>query len=107
MISLPIASSITSLITKRSCLAIALILPSKLNLPWTPYKNYWPICEDSWICVKNRHIFEEHGCTFAPSKLAARFSHESDQNMLVEQGITPFAFHGRGLLPKYKHLLST
>ena len=82
-------------------------LPSKLNLPWTPYKNYWPICEDSWICVKNRHIFEEHGCTFAPSKLAARFSHESDQNMLVEQGITPFAFHGRGLLPKYKHLLST
>ena len=44
-------------------------LASKLNLPWEPFTNkgehkpgYW---EDAWICVKNRHIYEEHGCKFA------------------------------------------
>jgi len=80
-------------------------LPSELNLPWEPYQNNWPICEDSWICVKNRHIFEDHGCTFAPVELAVQFSHEQYPPLPVEEGITPFAFHGRGLLPKYKHLL--
>jgi len=75
-------------------------LASKLNLPWEPFTNkgehkpgFW---EDSWICVKNRHIYEEHGCKFAPIEMAAKWGRELHTPPIPEnEGITPFVFHGR------------
>lgn len=48
--------------------------------------------EDGNICVHNRHIFEEHGCKFAPVEVAKFFSHESSLD--INRGIVPFGFHG-------------
>ena len=75
-------------------------LASKLELPWEPFTNngqheagYW---EDAWICVKNRHIYEEHGCKFAPIEVAAKWGRELHRPPIEEnEGITPFLFHGR------------
>ena len=75
-------------------------LASKLDLPWEPFTNngqhspgYW---EDAWICVKNRHIYEEHGCKFAPIEVAAKWGRELHNPPIKEnEGITPFLFHGR------------
>jgi hypothetical protein len=75
-------------------------LASKLNLPWDPFTNngqhkpgFW---EDSWICVKNRHIYEGHGCKFAPIEMAAKWGRELHTPPIPEnEGITPFVFHGR------------
>ena len=75
-------------------------LASELNIPWLPFTNngqhspgYW---EDSWICVKNRHIYEENGCKFAPINLAAQWGRELHNPPIPEnEGITPFVFHGR------------
>jgi len=75
-------------------------LASKLNLPWEPFTNkgehkpgFW---EDSWICVKNRHIYEGHGCKFAPIEMAAKWGRELHNPPISEnEGITPFVFHGR------------
>tara|TARA_R100000008_G_scaffold83463_1_gene68931 strand:- start:81 stop:746 length:666 start_codon:yes stop_codon:yes gene_type:complete len=75
-------------------------LASELNIPWLPFTNngqhepgYW---EDSWICVKNRHIYEQHGCKFAPIELAAKWGRELHNPPIPEnEGITPFVFHGR------------
>jgi len=72
----------------------------KLNLDWEPFTNngehkagYW---EDAWICVKNRHIYEENGCTFAPIEMAAKWGRELHNPPISEnEGITPFTFHGR------------
>jgi len=47
--------------------------------------------EDGNICVHNRHIFEEHGCKFAPVELAAHFSQEHDCPEIV--GISSLGFH--------------
>jgi len=75
-------------------------LASKLNLPWESFTNngehkpgYW---EDVWICVKNRHIYEEHGCKFASIEMAAKWGRELHNPPISEnEGITPFVFHGR------------
>ena len=75
-------------------------LASKLNLPWDPFTNngqhkpgFW---EDSWICVKNRHIYEGHGCKFASIEMAAKWGRELHTPPIPEnEGITPFVFHGR------------
>lgn len=77
-------------------------MASELNLPWKPFTNngkhkpgYW---EDSWICVKNRHIYETHGCKFAPIELAARWGHENHTPPIKEnKGIKPFLFHGKDI----------
>ncbi len=64
-------------------------LPIKLNLAWEPFHGYYN--EDGFVCVKNRHIYEEHGMKFAPLEVAKYFSHE---NMIPEiKGIKPFVFH--------------
>lgn len=47
--------------------------------------------EDGNICVHNRHIFEAHGCKFAPLDVAKYFSYESP--VPENQGIIPFGFH--------------
>ena len=75
-------------------------LARELNLPWEPFTNngehkpgYW---EDTWICVKNRHIYEENGCTFAPIEMSAKWGRELHNPPISEnKGITPFTFHGR------------
>jgi hypothetical protein len=64
-------------------------LPVKLNLEWKPFHGYYN--EDGFICVNNRHIYEEYGCKFANIDIAKYFSHET---MIPEiEGIKPFAFH--------------
>ncbi len=66
-----------------------LSLPGELNLPWIKYGGWYN--EDGFICVNNKHIFEEHGMRIAPIELAVYFGHET---MIPEiQGITPFVFH--------------
>lgn len=69
-------------------------LPSEINMEWKPQ----PMSdggimynEDTFICVANKHIFEEHGMKIAPLDVAKYFAHE---RMIPEiSGITPFAFH--------------
>lgn len=64
-------------------------LPDKLNLPWKKYGGWYN--EDGFICVNNRHIFEQNGMRIAPLELAVYFGHEA---MVPEiEGITPFVFH--------------
>lgn len=64
-------------------------LAPKLNLPWQPFHGYYN--EDGFICVNNRHIYEQHGMKFAPLEEAVLFSkeHEIPEN----KGIKTFAFH--------------
>ena len=69
-------------------------LPSEINIEWKPQ----PMSdggvmynEDTFICVANKHLFEEHGMKIAPLDVAKYFAHE---RMIPElEGITPFAFH--------------
>lgn len=64
-------------------------LPSKLGLEWKSY--YGNTNEDGFLCVHNKKILEEHGCTFAPLEVAVHFSkeHEIPEN----QGLSTFCFH--------------
>lgn len=64
-------------------------LPSKLGLEWKSY--FGNTNEDGFLCVHNKEILEENGCTFAPLEVAKYFSkeHEIEEN----KDITPFAFH--------------
>jgi hypothetical protein len=64
-------------------------LPNRLNLEWKPFHGFYN--EDGFICVNNRHIYEEHGCKFGDIDIAKYFSHESKIPEI--DGITPFAFH--------------
>lgn len=64
-------------------------LPSKLNMEWKSY--FGNTNEDGFISVHNRHIFEEHGCTFAPLEIAKYFSKEFEIPENV--GLKTFAFH--------------
>lgn len=64
-------------------------LPKKINIPWQADHGFFN--EDGFICVANRHIFEEHGMTIAPLEVAKYFGHEQ---MIPEiKGIKPFVFH--------------
>jgi hypothetical protein len=66
-------------------------LPLTLGLTWHPFHGYFN--EDGFICARYRHIYEQHGCRFAPFEVARFFSHET---MLPEfEGVLPFGFHGR------------
>lgn len=64
-------------------------LPHRLGLEWKSY--YGNTNEDGFLCVHNRKILEENGCTFAPLEVAKYFSkeHEIEEN----EGIETFAFH--------------
>jgi len=63
-------------------------LPSKLNMEWKAFHGYTN--EDGYICVNMRHLFEEHGCKFAPLEVAAEFGREVT---LPEHKGKPFVFH--------------
>jgi glycosyltransferase involved in cell wall biosynthesis len=66
-----------------------LALPKKINIPWESDHGYFN--EDGFVCVKNKHIFEEHGMRFADIDIAKYFAHEV---MIPEiENIKPFAFH--------------
>lgn len=64
-------------------------LPRQLGLEWKSY--YGNTNEDGFLCVHNRDILMEHGCTFAPLDVAKHFSreHEIEEN----KGLSTFAFH--------------
>ena len=79
-------------------------LPSKLSSPWEPFHGNFH--EDGFLCVKNRHIYKEHGIKYAPLDVAKYFSHEV---MIPEiANINPFAFHkwaGTNKdYPKFSHM---
>lgn len=65
-------------------------LPKKLNMEWKAFHGFTN--EDGYICVNMRHVFEEHGCKFAPLHEAIHFGRENDiiENMSVEK---TFIFH--------------
>src|SRR3989344_1627881 len=62
-------------------------LPKKIGMEWKPFHGYYN--EDGYITVNMRHIFEQHGCKFAPLELAAQCSHETP--IPETKGIIPFA----------------
>lgn len=64
-------------------------LPKKLNMEWKPFHGFTN--EDGYICVNMRHIFEEHGCKFAPFHEALKFGREVP--LPQNRGIEPFIFH--------------
>ncbi len=69
-------------------------LPSEIGMEWKsqPMSDGGVMYnEDTFICVANRHIFEEHGMKIAPIDVAKYFAHE--RMMPETEGITPFAFH--------------
>lgn len=65
-------------------------LPSRLGLEWKHY--YGNTNEDGFLCVHNRDILKEMGCTFAPLEVAKYFSKEYDieENKGIEE---TFCFH--------------
>jgi hypothetical protein len=69
-----------------------LSLATELDLEWKSYFGYWN--EDGFFTCHNRHIYEQHGCVYAPLDVAAKFSHERPTSETI--GITPFGFHGKG-----------
>ncbi len=64
-------------------------LPKKIGMEWKPFHGYYH--EDGYICVNMRHVFEKHGCVFAPYEEAILFGRE---NPLPEnKGIKTFVYH--------------
>ena len=64
-------------------------LPKKIGMPWKPFHGFYN--EDGYICVNMRHVFEEHGCKFAPFEVALYFGRE---NPLPEnKGLKTFVYH--------------
>ena len=64
-------------------------LPKKVGMEWKPFHGYWN--EDGYISVSMRHIFEKHGCKFAPFEEAVYFGRE---NPLPEnKGLKTFIYH--------------
>jgi len=73
-------------------------LPSIVEVPYDvnssdfyQHMNAGLNSEDGNICVHNRHIFESHGCVFAPIEIASRFSRELEI-IGLDQSAT-FGFH--------------
>ncbi len=64
-------------------------LPKDLNMPWQSFHGFYN--EDGYISVNMRHVFEKHGCKFAPLDVAVHFSkeHEIPENQELET----FMFH--------------
>lgn len=64
-------------------------LPKKIGMEWKPFHGFYN--EDGYICVNMRHVFEEHGCKFAPFEEAIHFGRE---NPLPEnKGLKTFVYH--------------
>ncbi len=73
-------------------------VPRHTEIPWDVNQgNFYKhmdaglLHEDGNICVHNRHLYEEAGCVFAPTKVAAKFS----QEIFVPEArwVRPFGFH--------------
>ena len=65
-----------------------LTLPKKIGMEWKPFHGYYN--EDGYISVNMRHVFEEHGCKFAPFEEALKFGRETP---LPEYTGHTFVFH--------------
>jgi len=64
-------------------------LPKKLNMKWKSFHGFFN--EDGYICVNMRHVFEEHGCKFAPLEEAVQFGMEIP--IPEHGGNIPFVYH--------------
>lgn len=64
-------------------------LPSQIGMKWQSYHGFYN--EDGYICVNNRHIFEDFGCKFAPVEVAAKFGREVP--IPENEILNPFVFH--------------
>ena len=64
-------------------------LPKKLGMEWKPFHGFYN--EDGYISVNMRHVFEEHGCKFAPFEVALKFGREVP--LPENKNIEPFCFH--------------
>lgn len=65
-------------------------LPKKIGMEWKSFHGFYN--EDGYISVNMRHIFEEHGCKFAPIEVAKYFGRETEipENKDIEK---TFLFH--------------
>lgn len=64
-------------------------LPKKIGMQWRPFHGFYN--EDGYITVNMRHIFEQHGCTFAPFEEAVHFGMETP--LPEHEGIDSFVYH--------------
>lgn len=64
-------------------------LPKKINMEWKSFHGFYN--EDGYISVNMRHVFEEHGCQFAPFEEAVKFSREVP--LPENKGLKTFCFH--------------
>lgn len=65
-----------------------LMLPKQLGMEWKAFHGFWN--EDGYIAVNMRHVFEEHGCKFAPFEEALVFGRE---NPMPEYPGATFTYH--------------
>ncbi len=73
-------------------------LPKKIGMEWKPFHGFYN--EDGYISVNMRHVFEEHGCVFAPFDVAIHFGRETP--LPENKNIQPFVFHkNKGENKKY------
>ncbi|MBI2627531.1 alpha-1,2-fucosyltransferase [Candidatus Nomurabacteria bacterium] len=64
-------------------------LPKKIGMEWKPFHGYYN--EDGYISVNMRHVFEEHGCKFAPLEVAIHFGKET--SIPENKGLKAFTYH--------------
>lgn len=65
-----------------------LTLPKKIGMEWKPFHGFYN--EDGFVSVNMRHVFEEHGCKYAPFEVALKFGRETP---LPEYTGKTFVFH--------------
>lgn len=63
-------------------------LPKQLGMEWKSFHGYYN--EDGFITVNMRHLFEKHGCKFAPFEEALKFGMEMP---LPEHNGDTFVYH--------------
>lgn len=68
-----------------------MILPKQLGMEWKSFHGFFN--EDGYICVNMRHVFEEHGCKFAPLDEAVKFGMEYPIPEHSDLQQLPFVFH--------------
>ncbi|MFA6520730.1 MAG: DUF5672 family protein [Candidatus Paceibacterota bacterium] len=64
-------------------------LPKKIGMEWKSFHGFYN--EDGYICVNMRHVFEEHGCKFAPFEEAIYFGRETA--LPENKGLKTFIYH--------------
>ena len=64
-------------------------LPKKIGMEWKSFNGYFN--EDGYICINMRHVFEQHGCKFAPFEEALLFGKEMP--LPENKGVKTFAYH--------------